>query len=90
MSRANANVQDIAFTQVTAGASAALIAANPNRWRVTIKNTDASTTAYIGSGTVTALNGFAIKAGESVSLDTGAAINVFSSGTPIIAVIEEF
>jgi hypothetical protein len=62
--------------QVTAAtASGALVAARATRRSVTIRNQDTTNSAYIGAGTVTSGNGFLLKAGESIAIDTVAAIN---------------
>jgi hypothetical protein len=62
--------------QVTAGAaSGALVGARVTRRSVTIRNQDAANSVYIGAGTVTSGNGLLLKAGESISIDTTAAIN---------------
>jgi hypothetical protein len=58
---------------------------------VIIKNIDSSITVYIGEGTVTSSNGLPLLAGESVALETTAAVNAISaSGTPTLAYIEEY
>lgn len=62
--------------QVTAGAaSGVLVAARATRRSVVIRNQDAANSAYIGAGAVTSGNGLLLKAGESISIDTTAAIN---------------
>jgi hypothetical protein len=62
--------------QVTAGAvSGVLVAARATRRVVTIRNQDAANSAYVGGGTVTSGNGFLLKAGESISIETTAALN---------------
>lgn len=81
-----------ANSQVTAGvASAQLVAARATRRSVLIRNTDATNSAYIGAGTVTSGNGFLLKAGESVSIDTTAAINCIRDTADVaLAVFETY
>lgn len=75
-------------TSTTAGTA---VAARATRRSVTIKNIDSTITVYIGSATVTALNGMELKAGESKELETVALIQVIAaSGTPKIAYIETY
>lgn len=78
----------------TSTTSAELIAARAGRAWVIIKNIDASITVYVGTGTVApsgATGGLPLLAGESVQLDTSAAINGRSaSGTPSIAYVEGY
>lgn len=74
----------------TSTTSGVLKASNATRRRITFKNTDAAITVYIGTGTVTAANGFPLKAGESYTKTTTAAVNVIAaSGTPTVAYDEE-
>lgn len=81
----------ISFTQVTAGASAAAVAERPQRHRVIFKNTDSSITIYLGTGTVTSANSLPLLAGESVALETTAAVNCLAaSGSPVLSVVEEY
>lgn len=82
----------IAVNQVaTSTTSAEAIAARKSRYRVVIKNIDTSITQYIGTGTVTSSNSMVLLAGESIALETSAAINALSaSGTPSLAYVEEF
>lgn len=78
--------------QVAASVTAAtLVAARSTRRSVTIKNLDAAITVYIGKATVTAGNGMQLKAGESISVDTTALIQVIAaSGTPTVAFMETY
>lgn len=78
--------------QVAASTTAGtLIAARATRRSVTIKNTDAAITVYVGKATVTAANGMEIKAGQSINIDTTALIQVIAaSGTPSVAYIETY
>lgn len=67
---------NIAVNRVTAGvASGVLVAARATRRSVLVRNTDEDNSAYIGTGVVTSGNGFPLKAGESISIDTTAALN---------------
>lgn len=62
--------------QVTAGvASGVLVAARATRRSVVVRNQDDADSIYIGAGTVTSGNGLLLKAGESISIDSTAAIN---------------
>lgn len=81
----------INVSQVACGASAEVVAARPQRRRVILKNIDTSITIYIGIGTVTSSNSMWLLAGESIALDTTAAINALAaSGSPVLAYIEEY
>jgi hypothetical protein len=62
--------------QVTAGvASGVLVALRATRRYVSIRNQDATHSVYVGAGTVSSANGFLLKAGELITLNTTAAIN---------------
>ena len=66
-------------------------AARPGRKSITIRNMDSSISVYIGAGTVSSSNGFLLKAGESVSVDTTAAVNgIAASGTPSVCFLETY
>lgn len=82
----------IAVNQVaTSTTSGTAVAARTTRQRVILKNIDSSITIYIGTGTVTSTNSMVLLAGESVAIETSAAINALSaSGTPSLAYIEEY
>lgn len=82
----------IAVNQVaTSTTSAEAVAARKSRYRVILKNIDSSITIYIGTGTVTATNSIPLLAGESVALETSAAVNALAaSGTPSLAYAEEY
>lgn len=72
----NKGAANIAISQVTAAAaSGVLVASRATRRSVAVRNQDATNSAYIGTGTVTSANGFLLKAGESISIDTVAALN---------------
>ena len=61
--------------QATVGAAATQILGPRNTRRsVTIRNTHASASCYIGQAGVSATNGFLLKAGESISVDSVAVI----------------
>ena len=67
---------NLANGQGVAGAAAAqLVAARATRRSVTVRNTDAANSCYVGAGAITTATGFLLKAGESISLDTTAAVN---------------
>jgi hypothetical protein len=77
----------LAAGQATAGvASGVLVAARPTRRSVTVRNTHASESCYIGTGTVSAANGFLLKAGESISIDTVVVINCIRAGSTDVAI----
>jgi hypothetical protein len=72
----------MANNQATAGAaSAQLVAARATRRSVTVRNIHATESCYIGYGTVSAANGFLLKAGESISVDCVGAINGLRAGS---------
>lgn len=72
---------NLANGQATAGAaSGVLVAARTTRRSVTVRNTHATESCYIGVGTVSAANGFLLKAGESISIDSVVAINGIRAG----------
>lgn len=67
---------NLANGQATAGAaSGVLVASRATRRSVIVRNLDAANSAYIGTGTVTAGNGFLLKAGESIAIDSVVALN---------------
>jgi hypothetical protein len=67
---------NLANGQVTAGTtSAEVVALRATRRSVLIRNTDPANSAYVGTGTVSAANGFLLKAGESITIETTAAVN---------------
>lgn len=69
--------------------SGVVVAANATRRSVTIQNMDATITIYVGAGTVSAANGFRLIPGQSVSIDTTAAVNgIAVSGTPTAGYIQ--
>lgn len=69
--------------------SGAIVAPNATRRSVSIQNMDATITIYVGTGTVSASNGYRLLAGQSVSLDTVAAVNgIAASGTPSAGYIQ--
>ena len=75
----------IANGQVTAtSTSGAVVAARATRRSVLIRNTDASNSAYVGTGTVTAGNGFLLKAGESISIETVAVVNCLRATADVV------
>lgn len=82
----------IAIGQVTAGvASGVLVASRATRRTVVIRNQDAANSAYIGTGTVTSGNGFLLKTGESVAIETIAALNCIRDSADVaLAFIEVY
>lgn len=78
--------------QVTASGSAAtLLAARATRRSVIFRNTDGSLSVYIGAATVSAANGFLLKAGESIQFDAVGLVQVIApSGAPVICYIEAY
>lgn len=78
--------------QATASTSAASIAARPDRRGIVIRNLDAAITIYVsGAPLVSSSNGMPLKAGESISIDTAAAVfYVAASGSPVIAYLETY
>ena len=64
-----------------------LLPARTQTYRTTIKNLDSSITVYVGhSDAVSSSNGMPLRAGESISLYTTAAIYMIAaSGTPTVA-----
>ena len=86
--------KQLAITQVATATTAGgtqVVGANGTRRRLILKNCDASITIYIGIGTVTSTNCVPLLAGESISLETTAAIKALSaSGTPQLAYVEEY
>jgi hypothetical protein len=78
--------------QVTAsGTAQTLVAGNATRRSVVIRNLDTSLSVYIGAATVTSGNGFLLKAGESISIDTVALIQVIAaSGSPVVAYMQTY
>jgi hypothetical protein len=83
---------NLANGQVTAsGTAATLVAARATRRYVTVKNTDAVITVYVGAATVTSANGMPLLAGESISLDFNGLVQVLAaSGAPVVAYAEVY
>lgn len=88
----NARAESIATGQQTLSTSAALVSGgSSSRGTVLVRNLDASISIYVGSAGVTSSTGMLIKAGESITIRTsGALYAVAASGTPAVAVLEEF
>lgn len=75
----------------TSTSAATFVAARATRRSVTLKNLDAVITVYVGPATVTSGNGMPLRAGESISIDTVALIQVIAaSGTPSVAYYETY
>ena len=77
---------------VSIGTSAAIIkAANGRRESLVVQNVHASQVLYIGDGSVTTSNGLRIPAGESMRLQTKAAVYGIASGASTdVRYFEEF
>lgn len=76
--------------QVTAGSAGTLVAANAARSKLTVRNMDTSISVYIGEATVTTGNGFLLKAGESMIIESPELIQVLAaSGSPVVCYIDE-
>lgn len=85
-----AGAANLAVGQVTAGvASGVLVASRATRRSVAIRNQDLTNSAYFGIGTVTSGNGFLLKAGESISIDTTAAINCIRASADVAIAYSE-
>ena len=71
--------------------AAIVIAAGAMPNQRTLKNTDATNTAFIGGAGVTAATGFPLKPGESLTFDakvsSAALYGVCSAGGPVLAII---
>lgn len=79
--------ENLANGQSTAGAaSGTLVAARSTRRSVTVRNVHTSESCYIGTGTVSTANGFLLKAGESISIDTTVAINGLRAGSVDVSI----
>jgi hypothetical protein len=77
----------MASGQATAGAaSGLLVAARTTRRSVSVRNLHATEFCYIGYGTVSAANGFLLKAGESISIDCVGAVNGIRAGSENVTV----
>ncbi len=81
-----ANSQVIA--SITAGT---LVIARATRVSCLFKNTDASITVYVGAATVTTGNGFPLLPGQSIVVTGQNLFQVIAaSGSPVIAIIDEY
>ena len=92
ITKAVPGAQHVANSQVATSTTAGtLVVARPTRTSCLVRNLDASITVYIGKATVTSGNGMPIKAGESVVI-TGQGLwqVIAASGTPTVAVIDEY
>lgn len=80
----------IATGQVTLSTSSGTVcAASTGRRVVTMRNTDASISVYLGATGVTTSTGYLVKAGESLTLTTTATIaGVAASGSPVVCYVE--
>ena len=76
-------------SQVTTGTAAQVLAANPSRLGLVLKNADATNAIAIGSSSsVTALNGFVLKGGEQLIMETyaGPVFAIAVASTPILMI----
>lgn len=81
----NTGSPNIANGQVTAGAaSGAVVAARAARRSVLIRNTDGANSAYVGGGVVSSITGFLLKAGESITIETTAAVNAIRATADVV------
>lgn len=73
--------------EALSGTAEELLPARAHTYRTTIKNLDSSIVVYVGHDTnVTSSTGMPLRAGESISLFTSAAIwMIAASGTPTVA-----
>jgi hypothetical protein len=83
---------NLSCSQVTTSTTSGTLAiARATRRSILIRNLDAAITVYVGTGTVTSSNGFPLLAGESCPFSWVGAINVIAaSGTPVVAIADEF
>lgn len=83
---------NLATGQVASSTTAGtLVAARATRRSVTVTNSDSTINIYIGPATVTAGNGFLLKPGQSVNIDTTALIqHIAASGAPTTSFVETF
>ncbi len=73
--------------QATAGAaSGQLVPARAKRRSVTVRNIHLTESCYVGTGTVSAANGFPLKAGESISIDCVGAVNGIRGGSEDVTI----
>lgn len=81
----------IATAQATLSTTASQISAlNSARRGIIVRNVDAAISIYVGATGVTSSTGFLVKAGETVSVTTTAAIfAVAASGTPVVNILTE-
>lgn len=77
-------------TNALSGTAEVVLAARPNRMAAILRNTDASITIYVGDSSVDSTY-FSLPAGASLALTTTAAVYaVAASGTPTLAIWEEY
>ncbi len=80
----------INHNQVASGSTAAvLLAANPQRRRVTFTNIGAAAVFLGKDASVTTLNGHALPAGASQAFNSGAAFFVISAAAQTVTFLEE-
>lgn len=93
MSRQDFGTENIVASQNALSTTAEqILALRPSRHRAVIKNTDGAITVYIGAtAAVTSTTGMPIAGGESVALYyRGVLYAIAASGTPTVAIIEEY
>lgn len=85
-----ANLATATVAVDTTAGGTAIAAARATRRSVTVRNLDGATSIYVGAGTITSAN-FLLKAGESINLDTVAAVKALSaSGSVNVGIIETY
>jgi hypothetical protein len=73
--------------QATAGsASGQIVGARDTRRSVTVRNTHGTDSCYIGQSGVSSSNGFLLKAGESISIDSTAAVHGIRAGSTNVTI----
>ncbi len=74
---------------VSNSAATIVVPANATQRSAVLRNTDATITMYVGGSSVTSATGMPLKAGESIAIDTTAAIYCrAASGSPVAAYIQ--
>jgi hypothetical protein len=87
------NSDEFAASQVTVGTTATLLsAANPNRKFLSLTNTDASVSVFIGGSGVTTANGHGIPANTTLTfqgaITTAAVYGIVAASTEVVTVLE--
>jgi hypothetical protein len=82
--------QFASFTNAMSVTAEAMLPERPSRVSAVLRNLDASITMYVGASTVDS-GSFPLPAGASMTLTTIAAVYVVAaSGTPTLAIWEEY